>query len=46
MYFKIEYSAFYKYLINASTTAKNSCKNEFDCGQREVFFFLTLVTNK
>jgi hypothetical protein len=30
MYFKIKYNAFYKYIINATTTAINICKNEFD----------------
>ena len=45
LYFKIEYNAFYKYIINA-TTAKNTCKKEFDVGQREVISFLTLVANK
>ena len=46
MYLKIKYSAFHKYIINATTTAKNTWKKEFDCGQREVISFFTLVANK
>ena len=46
MYFKIKYNAFYKYIINATTTATNACKKEFDFGQREVISFFTLVANK
>ena len=44
--FKIKYNAFYKYIINATRTATNTCKTEFDFGQREVISFFTLVTNK
>jgi hypothetical protein len=46
MYLKIKYSAFYQYIINATTTATNTWKKEFDCGQREVITFFTLVANK
>jgi hypothetical protein len=40
MYFTIKYNVFYKYIINATTTAINACKKLFDVGQREVFFFI------
>ena len=46
MYFIIKYNIFYKYIINATTTAINTCKKLFELGQREVISFLTLVTNK
>jgi len=37
---------FIKYIISATTTAINTCKNFFDFGQREVISFFTLVTYK
>jgi hypothetical protein len=40
MYFTIKYNVFYKYIINATTTAINACKKLFDVGQREVIFFI------
>ena len=39
MYFKIT-MYFYKYIINATTTARNACKKLFDVGEREVIFFI------
>ena len=37
MYFIIKYNVFYKYIINATTTAINAGKKKlFDFGQREV----------
>ena len=43
MYFKIKYNVFYKYIINATTTAINVGKQiVFDVGQREVIFFIYL----
>ena len=33
-------------IINATTTAINTCKNVFEFGQREVISVFTLVTNK
>jgi hypothetical protein len=32
MYFIIKYNIFYEYIINATTTAINTCKNVFDFG--------------
>jgi hypothetical protein len=40
MYFKIKYNVFYKYIINATTTAINACTQFFDVGQREVIFLI------
>ena len=40
MYFTIKYNVFYKYIINATTTAINACKKLFDVGQREVVYFI------
>jgi hypothetical protein len=37
---------YFKYFINATTTAINTCKKLFEFGQREVISFFTLVTNK
>jgi hypothetical protein len=38
MHFTIKYDVFNEYIINATTTAINTCKKLFDVGQREVFF--------
>ena len=46
MYFIIKYNVFNKYIIYTTTTAINTCNKLFDFGQREVFSFFTLVTNK
>ena len=44
MYFIIKSNVFYKYIINAITTAINTCKKSFDFDQREVISFFMLVT--
>jgi hypothetical protein len=46
MYFIIKYNVFYNYILNAFTTAINTCKNLFDFGQSEVICLFMLVTNK
>ena len=42
----MKYNVFSKYIIYATTTAINTCKQIFDFGQSEVISFFTLVINK
>ena len=46
MNFIIQYNVFYKYIINATTTAINTSKKLFDFGQRKVICLYTYVTDK
>ena len=46
MNFIIQYNVFYKYIINATTTAINTSKKLFDFGQKEVICLYTYVTDK
>jgi hypothetical protein len=46
MYLKIKYNAFYKHIINDSTTEITTCKNESVFGQREVIYFFKVSTSK